>query len=400
MDLLIIIIITSLLLVAYIFDLTSSKTRIPSVILLLLLGWLVRQLSMLFQFEIPDFQLALPILGTLGLILIVLEGSLELEMHQSKIPLIARSTIGSFISFLVMALILSWLFLFFGDFSLKTSLINAIPFCVISSAIAIPSVQNLSSERREFVIYESSFSDIVAVLVFNFIALNEDFGFVSFGSFGIQFVIIIAASFISMILLSVLLNKIDHHIKYFPIVLLFILIYSIAKAYHLPALIMVLLLGIFLGNVEELSHLKWLRFLKPKELVDEVLRFKELNYELTFFIRTLFFLMFGFMIETSELFNPDTALWALIIVVLIYGIRSLQLKLSGLPLFPLLFVAPRGLITILLFLSIPVSEQIYLVNKSLIIQVIVIGALIMMFGLITTGKKMPGQTGHSPDDEK
>ena len=399
MDLLIIIIITSLLLVAYIFDLTSSKTRIPSVILLLLLGWLVRQLSMLFQFEIPDFQLALPILGTLGLILIVLEGSLELEMHQSKIPLIARSTIGSFISFLVMALILSWLFLFFGDFSLKTSLINAIPFCVISSAIAIPSVQNLSSERREFVIYESSFSDIVAVLVFNFIALNEDFGFVSFGSFGIQFVIIIAASFVSMILLSLLLNKIDHHIKYFPIVLLFILIYSIAKAYHLPALIMVLLLGIFLGNVEELSHLKWLRFLKPKELVDEVLRFKELNYELTFFIRTLFFLLFGFMIKTSELFNPDTALWALIIVVLIYGIRSLQLKLSGLPLFPLLFVAPRGLITILLFLSIPVSEQIFLVNKSLIIQVIVIGALIMMFGLITTGKKMPGQTGHSPDDE-
>jgi hypothetical protein len=49
---------------------------------------------------------------------------------------------------------------------------------------------------------------------------------------------------------------------------------------------------------------------------------------------------------------------------------------------PLLFIAPRGLITILLFLKIPISNKIPLVNKALVIQVIVLTALIMMIGLI------------------
>jgi hypothetical protein len=38
-----IIITLSLLLVAYLFDLTASRTQIPSVILLLVLGWFVRE---------------------------------------------------------------------------------------------------------------------------------------------------------------------------------------------------------------------------------------------------------------------------------------------------------------------------------------------------------------------
>jgi len=40
------------------------------------------------------------------------------------------------------------------------------------------------------------------------------------------------------------------------------------------------------------------------------------------------------------------------------------------------------LITILLFLSIVPAQQMLLVNKSLIVQVIILTALIMMFGLM------------------
>ena len=57
------------------------------------------------------------------------------------------------------------------------------------------------------------------------------------------------------------------------------------------------------------------------------------------------------------------------------------------PLFPLLFVAPRGLITILLFLGIAPEHSILLVNKSLIIQVILMTAIIMMLGLMITAKQ-------------
>lgn len=68
-----------LLLIAYVFDLTASKTKVPSVILLLLLGWAVKQITVGLTIQLPDFSPVLPLLGTVGLILIVLEGSLELE---------------------------------------------------------------------------------------------------------------------------------------------------------------------------------------------------------------------------------------------------------------------------------------------------------------------------------
>jgi len=54
---------------------------------------------------------------------------------------------------------------------------------------------------------------------------------------------------------------------------------------------------------------------------------------------------------------------------------------------PLLFIAPRGLVTILLFLSIESAHHISLVNKSLIIQVIILTSLLMMIGLMTNKTK-------------
>ncbi|MBK7465522.1 MAG: sodium:proton antiporter [Saprospiraceae bacterium] len=371
-----------LLLIAYVFDLTSSKTKIPSVILLLLLGWSVRQLTVLLDIHLPDFSPILPVLGTVGLILIVLEGSLELELNKSKLGLIKKSFLGALIPMIALAFLLAFAFMHFGHFGLKVSLTNAIPFCVISSAIAIPSVRNLSSENKEFVIYESSLSDIIGVLIFNFLALNETIDLFSFGNFALQLFIIIVISFIATIGLSFLLSKIEHHIKFVPIILLVVLIYAVSKIYHLPGLIFILIFGLSIGNLDELKRFKWIEKFKPDELNNEVNKFKELTIEGAFLVRALFFLLFGFLIETSEVLNSETFIWALGIVFFIFAFRFIQLKFSKLSVQSLMFVAPRGLITILLFLSIEPSQTISLVNKSLIIQVIILSALLMMIGLM------------------
>ena len=376
-----------LLLIAYIFDLTSSKTKVPSVILLLLLGWSVRQLTIWLEIQLPDFSSVLPVLGTIGLILIVLEGSLELELNKSKLGLIKRSLFGALIPIIALAFLLAFAFSYFGQFGLKDSLTNAIPFCVISSAIAIPSVRNLSSKNKEFVIYESSLSDILGVLIFNFLALNETINTASFGHFALQLFIITFVSLIATIGLSFLLSKIEHHIKFVPIILIVVLIYAVSKINHLPGLIFILLFGLSIGNLDELKRFKWIEKFKPDELIKEVNKFKELIIEGAFLVRALFFLLFGYLIETTEVVNTDTLLWALGIVFFIFTFRTIQLKLSKLPLQPLVFVAPRGLITILLFLSIEPTHTISLVNKSLIIQVIILTALLMMFGLMTNKPK-------------
>lgn len=381
----IIISICVLLLIAYIFDVSSPKTRIPSVILLLLVGWAVRQGANFLGLHIPDLSPILPVIGTVGLILVVLEGSLEVELNRSKLGLIVRSTVVALLPIILLSMLLALAFEHFDGISFRTGLLNAIPLCVISSTIAISSSQNLPTKDGEFVTYESSLSDIFGVIFFNFVVRNEVIDLSSFTEFGAQIVIILVVTVAATLGLSFLLSKIKHHVKFLPIILLIILIYTIAKMYHLPALIFIFVLGLFIGNLDKFERFRFMKRLRPEILVKEVSRLQELTKEITFSIRSLFFLLFGYLIETSELLNTNTLVWAIAISGGIFLVRFIFLKLSGQNVFPLLFIAPRGLITILLFISIPVGQTTNLVNNSLIIQVIIITALIMMIGLMTTG---------------
>lgn len=383
----IITIICLLLLFAYVFDISASKTKIPAVVLLLLLGYLVKQATIIFEISVPDLTTILPSLGTVGLILIVLEGSLELELNKSKLPFVGKTALMALLPMLVFSFGLAYLFHYFSDASFRFSLANAIPLAVISSAIAIPSAQNLISKEKEFITYESSLSDIFGVVFFNFITLNNTFEVQSFGIFGLQIVVILIISFIATLGLAYLLSKINHHVKFTPIILMIVLIYSISKEYHLPALVFILLFGLFLGNLDELKHIKFIQKLQPQILNKETHKFKELTTEIAFLIRALFFLLFGFLIETNELFNSETIIWASGICVGIYLIRFIFLRSFRFKSSALLFIAPRGLITILLFLNVPLSQTITLANKSLIIQVIILSALIMMLGLMFSTKK-------------
>jgi len=383
----IIITICALLLIAYVFSVTSSKTKIPAVILLLLLGWTMRQVSDLLSLSIPDLTPLLPILGTIGLILIVLEGALELELNESKRPIIKKSFFIALIPILLFGFVLGYLFQYFGQVSFRIGLLNAIPLCVISSSIAIPSVKNLNKGDREFIVYESTLSDILGVLFFNFIALNAVIDLVAFWHFGVQLLVMMIVSLVATVGLSLLLSRIDHHVKHTPIILLVILIYAISEVYHLPALIFIIIFGLFMGNFDELKGFKWVQKLKATALDQEVSKFREITVEAAFVVSALFFLLFGYLIKTQEILNTDTLVWAVGIVVLIFGIRAIQLKLHGIKIRPLLFVAPRGLITILLFFTLPVSANIPLMNKSLVMQVIVLTAVVLMAGLMTNKKE-------------
>lgn len=375
-----------LLLIAYLFDLTSSKTKIPTVILLLGLGWTLKHFSNYLGIQTPDFTDLLPILGTIGLILIVLEGSLELELDNSKFAKIKKSLFVALIPIMLAAIILGYIFSYYFNLSFKDCFLNAIPLCIISSAIAIPSASNLSKNIKEFVIYESSLSDILGVILFNFIVLNESITFYSFLNFGYQIIIILVISFIATLFLAYLLQKINHHVKFVPIILLIILIYETTKIYHLPGLIFILLFGLFVGNIDQLKKYTWIEKLKPELLKIEIKKFKEITYEGAFVIRVLFFLLFGFLIEINEIINTNTLLWAITIVSILFSIRWITLKFTKTKVTPLIFLAPRGLITILLFLSIESNHRINIVSKSLILQVILISAFVMMIGLMLTPK--------------
>jgi NhaP-type Na+/H+ or K+/H+ antiporter len=49
-------------------------------------------------------------------------------------------------------------------------------------------------------------------------------------------------------------------------------------------------------------------------------------------------------------------------------------------------MAPRGLITVLLFLSIPLEQSLPFFNKALVVQIVVLTALTMMISLMMAKK--------------
>lgn len=388
MDGSIVITICALMLLAYVFELTSSKTKIPSIILLLVLGWLVKQITVILHINIPNLEVALPFLGNIGLILIVLEGSLELELKKENYSIIAKSGLIALLQMIALSFIIAFAIYYFDpEITYQSALGNAIALGIISSSVAISSVKNLNSTNKEIITYESSMSDVLGVIFFNFVVLNNTIVASTFGHFFLDLLLILLISFAATVALAFLLSKIKHHIKFAPIIILLIMIYSISKAYHLPALVFVLLFGLLISNLDEMKHIKFVQKLRPDILNIEVQKFKELNIEFTFLIRTLFFILFGFLIKTSEVLNTDTILWAVGITGLIFLCRAIFLKVVGLPLKPLFFIAPRGLITILLFLSIPITQRSVIMNNSLIIQVILLTVLVMMVGLMFNKKE-------------
>lgn len=381
----IIIAICGLILLAYLFDVTVSFTRIPSVILLLIVGWSVRQLTVFLQIPMPEFSQVLPVIGTVGLILIVLEGSLELELSRSKLGVISQTLSVSLLSILIFSIGLALVFQHFSGVGFKNALVNAIPFAVISSAIAIPTAQKFLPKDREFITYESSFSDIIGVILFNFLILNETIGLATIGQFFTEMTLILLITLVTTLLLALLLNKLKHHVKYLPIIVLIVLIYSVSKLYHLPALIIILLFGLFLGNLDKFRRVGFISKLHPEGMTHDVHKFRDLTVEIAFLVRVLFFLLFGYQIQTSDLLNMESLVWALGISLGIFGSRLGLLSLFRIKSPPVFFTAPRGLITILLFLSIPSSQMIPPVSNSLIIQVILITALMLMIGMIGNG---------------
>jgi len=137
-----------------------------------------------------------------------------------------------------------------------------------------------------------------------------------------------------------------------------------------------------LSNLELFSGWRYAHLFKPEHIPKEIRQFSDIVAEATFLIRSLFFVLFGYMIQTSDLLNLDTLPLAIGIIVLLLILRFIFLLITRQDLSPHLFVAPRGLITILLYLSIPIGLQIPSVNNALIIQVILLSILVMMLGLL------------------
>jgi cell volume regulation protein A len=268
-------------------------------------------------------------------------------------------------------------------YNLIDSIINAIPLGIISSAVAISSSRSLGPEHQEFIVYESSFSDIVGILVFDFITLHQNsigIGLFNFAFSGI-ITIIIAIAITSF--LAMLLHKISYHVNYVIIMTAVVMAYVLAKLSHLPALFLVLVFGLTLSNYRLVEHSVVSRFVDFEKFRSDLDSFKKIVGELTFIVRSFFFIMFGYFAKIEGLLDLKNIMIAIIITTGIFLIRWIYFNLVlRLPILPLVFFAPRGLITILLFISIPEASKLNLLSEEVTTLIILMTIIIMMGGNI------------------
>lgn len=369
----------------------AKKTNIPSVLMLIFLGVLIKIGLDFFAPSIPDFASSLEILGTVGLIMIVLEAALELELKREKlVPIIksmAIALIGLVSSAWVAALILHQ---FIDGMTMQSAWLYATPLSILSSAIIIPSVGGLADAKKEFHIYESTFSDIFGIMMFYFLTggLNpsEDGGV---SGFAINLVLTIVIAIVASYAIILIFQRIKSQAKLFLLIAVLLLLYALGKKMHLSSLIIILIFGLIVKNIKLFFPGKTAVFLEESRMSQIYHELHVITLETAFIVRTFFFVIFGITIVLSSLLSLKVALVSILIIASIYLIRFIILRVFvGKDILPQLFIAPRGLITVLLFYAIPAQAQIEGFESGILLFVIIATSLVMTWAMIKDKRKM------------
>ena len=397
----ILIVLPLLIIFSYVFDIIARKTKFPAVILLMFTGISVRLATTIYGIDNFDFLDGLiPVLGTIGLILIVLEGALELNITVNKLPVIIKGFLAAGLILILNVIAISLAFEHLLGMSHQAAIIYATPLSIISSAVAIPSSAGLRQQEKEFVVYESTFSDILGIMLFNYAIrqFETNQSLVSAESLlalGVQILGVIGVSLFITFCLFQLLQKIEHHVKFFLILALLILVYAFGKYFHLPALVTIFIFGLFLSNVKALLPGFLKRRLDLEETEKGLHEFHILTAESTFLVKTFFFLFFGFSIKITDFTSTEPFIYGLIIFGIMWALRYAYFTVTTFKLSPspLVFISPRGLISILLFLQIDeikfLENTPVLIDEKVLLVVILSSMLVMTKG---TMKKEAAET--------
>lgn len=385
-----VIIFSLLIIISYFFNILSAKTSIPSVLMLIITG--IGLAYVLDFLEVSTGNVlfdVLEILGIVGLIMIVLEAALDLHLTREKWPVIWKSFSVALISLILCSLAVAYILQTLFIESYTIALVYAVPLSIMSSAIVIPSVGELSDDKEEFMVYESTFSDILGIMYFYFLIGNLETENVQTVVFDVVLNILITIGlsvFLSYLLVFVF-QRIKTEVKLFLLIAVLLLLYSLGKLFHLSSLIIILIFGLILNN-HRLFFKGFLKQIIERSALHGVLKnFHLITIETAFVVRTFFFILFGMTIDLTKLQDVNIFFISVGIVIILVAIRFIFLRIiRGKDLMPEIMITPRGLITILLFFSIPANLQTDTFNEGILLYTILLTSILMAIGLIMKGK--------------
>ena len=385
-----IIIFSVTIIVSYFFTLYAKKTGVPAVLLLIFLGITINYSLRFSGFTKPNLLPVLGVLGVVGLILIVLEAALDLKLVKDRIGLIFKSLLIALIGLVATSYLSAICLTFLMSVELSKALLCTIPLSILGSAVILPSVDDVEKEKREFIIYESTFSDIIGIVAFYTVLTIAGSGSsegLSFEIFSNLLLTVVFSVIISYVLISVFQN-IKGHTKLFLLIAVLLLLYAVGKMFHLSSLIIILIFGLMLSNYRVFFKGSLIRLLDEEKVKSVLHDMRVVTAESAFVVRTFFFIIFGWSVYLGSLLSLKVIATGVLILVVIYLVRAITLFVfNGKDIVLELFLAPRGLVTILLFFAIPEEMALEASFQGVLLFVVLVSCLIMAWSLISYKKK-------------
>lgn len=307
-----------ILILGFIGNYLFKRTSVPDIIILVALGLLLGPV-----FKVIDPTVLAPIseiFASLALVIILFDGGLNLSIKkvlQDSPKATAMTLLGFFVSMGFVTL--------FALFILQWSFLNGLLLGAIlggiSSSVVIPLISRLNINEKISTILslESAFTDAL-VVVFGLTILQfllspvnggiYDAGSKIAGAFSVAVVIGLVFGVLWLKIMKSIRKEIYDDILTLAVVLLF---YSITESLGGNGAIFALTFGLVLGN-----GIRIFRVLGIKERVEASKVMKKFQSQISFFIRTFFFVFIGLIFAVN---NYLAIYFGIVITVVLFAAR-------------------------------------------------------------------------------
>lgn len=384
----------AIIFIGFFADIFFSKTGIPDVLLLLLLGIFLGPVLNLVS-SATLMQIA-PYFSALALILLLLEGGMHLNFRK-VIHEFSSASFFTIVVFLISIISVSFVSMIFGWPLINGVLLGAVVGGT-SSAIVIPLLLhiNVKDEIRTLLSLESAFTDalcitislaIVSIIVSGSFNFHDTVQTIS-SAFSVAIVVGFA---VGMFWLKILRNFKGKPLAYLLTIGICFIMYAIVESLKGNGTIASLIFGIVLGNSKEIE--KVLGIGNGENDVKTEYMIEKFNAEFSFFIKTFFFVYLGMLFHFSA-FQFNVLLFSLFVGVALIGSRyfstqkilkkenALNKELVGLTM-------PRGLAAAVLS-SLPVTYNLDIpFFTEIVISVIFITNIVTVFEVYQFSRKSP-----------
>ena len=352
-----------LVFLAHLFSSIFSRTRIPDVLMLIIIGICVG--PVLGLVTPTEFGSIGPVFTTITLIIILFESGIALKLGMLRSAL-GGAMILAPLSFFLTMFVVAGLAIWLTDLEVLPAFILGAVIGSTSEAVVIPLVRQLKvkEETQTLLSVESTVNDVLSIvitvaLIQAYTAGTFEFASVS-GKLIASFVVALIFGIVGALIWSVLLNKI-HIIKnaIFTTPAFVFIIYGVVEILGFSGPIAALAFGVTIGNIETI-RIPIFRTPTMKEPVGLSETEKVFFSEVAFLLKTFFFIYLGISLE---LITSWFIILALIFTVVAFVLRIPAVKVSIRKAIPkkdlsvMAVMVPKGLAAVVLA-SIPMQQGI------------------------------------------